>query len=108
VSAESGRLPAVRSAIARTLLVFYKRAISPALHAIAPGACRFQPSCSEYAAIAIAEHGALSGSLMALSRILRCHPLHRGGFDPVPVKRNAPGVQNSRSTIPCVPQTENR
>ena len=101
-------LRSARSATARALLAFYKHAVSPALHAIAPGACRFQPTCSEYAAIAVAEHGMLRGSLMALGRLLRCHPLHSGGFDPVPEKRTASRAQNSSSAIPCVPQIENR
>ncbi|HEX4007905.1 MAG TPA: membrane protein insertion efficiency factor YidD [Acidobacteriaceae bacterium] len=76
----------MREAAARMLLGFYKRVASPLLHAIpgAQGACRFQPTCSEYAGIAIAEHGLLRGSAMAVSRLLRCHPFHRGGFDPVP------------------------
>jgi len=106
----TGRRPVrgLRAWAARALLMFYKRAVSPALHAIAPGACRFQPTCSEYAAIAIAEHGVLRGGLMSLGRMLRCHPLHRGGFDPVPAKRQNPGGKNSGSALACVPQTENR
>jgi hypothetical protein len=96
----------MRSAAARALLAFYKHAVSPALHAIAPGACRFQPTCSEYAALAIAEHGVLRGGFMALGRLLRCHPLYRGGFDPVPPKRSH--IHQPGSAIPCVPQTENR
>jgi uncharacterized protein len=78
----------VRQAAARGMLAFYKSAISPVLHALAlmPGGCAYQPSCSEYAAIAIAEHGIFRGGLMALGRVLRCHPLHPGGFDPVPAK----------------------
>ncbi len=98
----------LRTAAARTMLAVYKSAVSPALHAVAPGACRFQPTCSEYAAIAIAEHGVLRGGLMSLGRLLRCHPLHSGGFDPVPAKRNASHALNSGSAISCVPQTENR
>jgi uncharacterized protein len=67
-------------------LALHKHIFSPALHAIAgaQGACRFQPTCSEYAAIALREHGILRGSLMATGRLLRCHPFHKGGFDPVP------------------------
>jgi putative membrane protein insertion efficiency factor len=68
------------------LLWLYKSAVSPVLHAFAgvTGACRFQPTCSEYAALAVATHGPLRGSWMAVWRVLRCHPLCRGGFDPVP------------------------
>lgn len=97
-----------RSTAARALLAFYKNAVSPALHAITPGACRFQPTCSEYAAIAIAEHGMLRGGLMALGRLLRCHPLHAGGFDPVPVKRGVSHLHPPGSAISCVSQAENR
>jgi putative membrane protein insertion efficiency factor len=46
--------------------------------------CRFYPSCSDFAREAIERHGALRGTLMALSRLLRCHPFHPGGFDPAP------------------------
>jgi len=66
----------------------YKYALSPVLHSVAgvTGACRFQPTCSEYAAIAINEYGIVRGAWMALCRLLRCHPFHHGGFDPVPLK----------------------
>jgi len=46
--------------------------------------CRFTPTCSHYAIDAIASHGALHGSWLTLKRVARCHPFHRGGFDPVP------------------------
>jgi putative membrane protein insertion efficiency factor len=46
--------------------------------------CRFDPTCSEYAMQAIQEHGSLRGSWLALRRLGKCHPWHRGGFDPVP------------------------
>jgi uncharacterized protein len=78
---------AMRERGARGLLWIYKRALAPALHASVPGACCFQPTCSEYAAIAMAEHGVLRGGAMAAWRVLRCHPLNRGGFDPVPARR---------------------
>jgi uncharacterized protein len=68
------------------LLWLYKRGLSPMLHAAAgtTGACRFQPTCSEYTALALATHGPLRGCWLALGRVLRCHPLCQGGFDPVP------------------------
>lgn len=46
--------------------------------------CRFYPSCSDYAKEAIERHGASRGALLAMRRLLKCHPYHRGGFDPVP------------------------
>lgn len=48
-----------------------------------PSACRFTPTCSEYAAQALAKYGVLKGSALALRRICRCHPFHPGGYDPV-------------------------
>jgi len=65
-------------------IAFYRRWISPALHVITPGGCRYLPTCSEYAATAIAIHGPARGVVLAVRRILRCHPFARGGLDPVP------------------------
>ncbi len=62
------------------LLRAYKAVISPAL----PPACRFTPTCSQYALEAIERHGALRGSWLALRRLARCHPFNPGGFDAVP------------------------
>lgn len=64
------------------LLRIYKRLISPLLGQ----RCRFYPSCSTYAAEAIARHGAARGSYMAVCRVARCHPGCEGGIDPVPEK----------------------
>ncbi|MDM7996229.1 MAG: membrane protein insertion efficiency factor YidD [Acidobacteriota bacterium] len=61
-------------------LRLYKRTISPLL----PGACRFYPTCSEYASQSIDRHGILKGTFLALIRLAKCHPFHPGGFDPVP------------------------
>ena len=59
------------------LLRFYQRKISP----LKKPCCRFYPSCSEYAVLAIQKHGVIKGSLKALWRILRCNPLGKGGID---------------------------
>lgn len=77
------------------LLGFYKRWLSPAVHTLGVGGCKFRPTCSEYAATAIALYGPLRGSGMALWRLLRCHPFTRGGFDPVPIPPDATS-QNQR------------
>ena len=66
------------------LLAFYRRWLSPALHSLGSGGCRYQPTCSEYAAIAIATHGPFRGTALAIWRLLRCHPFARGGLDQVP------------------------
>ncbi len=58
----------------------YQRWISPCI----PPSCRFCPSCSEYAAQALQRHGLARGGWLALRRLLRCHPFHPGGYDPVP------------------------
>ena len=85
----------IRERVAGGLLVFYRHAVSPTLHALAPGGCRFQPTCSEYAAIAVAEWGLLRGGWMALARLLRCHPFSQGGFDPVPAKGSKRGASGA-------------
>jgi putative membrane protein insertion efficiency factor len=68
------------SVLIRLLLRSYQLTVSPLLGP----RCRFYPSCSQYALDAVASHGSLRGSLMALRRVLRCHPWHAGGYDPVP------------------------
>lgn len=71
------RLP---SLVLRAAIKLYQIFISPLLGP----RCRFYPSCSHYAAEAVTRHGALAGSYLAARRVLRCHPWHDGGFDPVP------------------------
>ncbi|RID86561.1 membrane protein insertion efficiency factor YidD [Peribacillus asahii] len=65
------------------LIRFYQIALSP----LKPPSCRFYPTCSHYGLEAIKVHGALKGSLLTIIRILKCHPFHPGGFDPVPEKQ---------------------
>ena len=60
------------------------RAYQLVLSPFAGGACRFDPSCSDYAMNAIAEHGLAQGFVLAVRRVARCHPFGRAGFDPVP------------------------
>lgn len=77
------------------LLALYKRLLSPLFGA----RCRFTPSCSDYARVAVARFGALRGGLLALWRIGRCQPLCRGGHDPVPERftlRRAPRGADQR------------
>ena len=68
---------------ALAMLAIYRAAISPMIHALFGPACRFEPTCSEYARRAIREHGVIRGGAMAASRIARCNPFGGHGFDPV-------------------------
>lgn len=61
------------------LIRFYRRYISP----LKAPTCIYTPTCSEYAMQAIEKYGVLKGGFMSIKRILRCHPLHKGGYDPV-------------------------
>lgn len=74
-------LAAARDLLSLTLVLMvrcYQRLVSPWL----PNACRYQPTCSEYAVLAVRRYGPLRGMLKALGRIARCHPWGRGGYDP--------------------------
>lgn len=73
------------------LIRFYRAAISPLL----PPACRYEPTCSEYARIAIERHGAGRGSWLALRRLARCHPFGGSGWDPVPKEPNRDRVDGA-------------
>ena len=80
--ADSGRSLLAR-AIRRVAIApirVYQRVISPLL----PPSCIYVPTCSQYAVTAIERYGVLKGSLLAVRRIIRCNPLHDGGYDPVP------------------------
>ncbi len=61
------------------MIYFYRNYISP----LKAPSCRYIPTCSEYAVTAIEKYGVKKGGLMAIKRILRCHPFHEGGYDPV-------------------------
>ena len=93
------RLPA-RALLA--LVWLYQRTVSPALVVLFPTCgCRFTPTCSHYAAAAIRTHGALAGLALSLFRLLKCTPLHPGGFDPVPPRRAPRCVRLSPSRAPA-------
>ena len=84
--------------LALRLLRLYKRWISPAF----PPSCRYMPTCSEYAMEAVERYGALRGGMMAAWRVLRCHPLAKGGYDPaVDIKDNDQnrGQESVRATL---------
>lgn len=70
--------------IAISFVKIYQKTISPLLGG---NNCRFHPTCSHYAIEAINCHGAIKGCWLASKRILKCHPLHQGGFDPVPLNK---------------------
>lgn len=82
----------------RSLIVFLIRGYQAGISPILPGTCRFTPTCSEYARIAVERHGVLRGCWLALRRLARCHPLGGCGPDPVP---GEDGVETwSDGTIP--------
>lgn len=81
--AAASRLQIIAETLSAILLFglrLYKRLLSPFFLP----ACRYVPTCSDYAAEAVDKHGALRGTMMAAWRLLRCHPFAKGGFDPVP------------------------
>lgn len=75
-------------------ILFYRRWVSPAI----PARCRFYPTCSAYALEAVTVHGPVRGVLLAARRLLRCHPFHPGGFDPVPGRRGTANANDADVT----------
>ena len=73
-----------RERAAATLLAVHKRIVSPLLNVLAPTQCKYLPTCSEYAYVAVVRHGWLRGGWLAVRRVARCHPFASGGHDPVP------------------------
>jgi len=84
----------LRNAVIHAPFVIYRKMLSPLLHEASGSAvaCRFQPTCSEYAALAIEYHGIFRGTWLALRRIAKCHPFHTPQFDPVPMQSSRPPV----------------
>jgi putative membrane protein insertion efficiency factor len=70
--------------MAYALLRFYKSVLSPGWNLLLPTQCKYLPTCSEYAYIAVTRYGWLRGLWLALRRLARCHPFAHGGHDPVP------------------------
>lgn len=89
------------------LISFYRKYLSPIKRT---PCCRFTPTCSAYALEAIEVHGAFKGILLAIWRILRCNPLCKGGFDPVPPKRGGhralSGFSGSNTPLVVSPETQ--
>jgi putative membrane protein insertion efficiency factor len=73
------------AAVAAGVVVAYQRLVSPLL----PSACRFAPTCSEYARAALLEHGLVRGAWLALRRLTSCHPFNPGGYDPPPARERS-------------------
>ena len=67
----------------KVVLIFFIRAYRLLISPLLPPSCRFTPTCSEYAMQAIEKYGALRGAYLGARRLLRCHPFHSGGYDPV-------------------------
>ena len=73
------------AAVAAWVVTAYQRLVSPLL----PSACRFAPTCSEYARVALLEHGLVNGAWLALRRLASCHPFNPGGYDPPPERERS-------------------
>ena len=76
--------PRPAAAVLVALIRGYQLLVRP----LCPPSCRFAPSCSEYAREAVSRHGAARGGILALRRVVRCHPWHPGGWDPVPAEKS--------------------
>jgi putative membrane protein insertion efficiency factor len=89
-------IAAIAGAIALAIIAIYRAVLSPMLVALFGRACRFEPSCSKYAELAIMRHGIVRGGAMAAWRLARCHPYGAHGFDPVPTSAGATARTSGR------------
>lgn len=71
----------------KKLFIFFVKAYQLTISPLFPGCCRYYPTCSSYAIEAIQVHGAFRGGFLAVKRILKCNPLFKGGYDPVPPRK---------------------
>jgi putative membrane protein insertion efficiency factor len=83
--------------VTRSLLLSLIRLYQLTLSRLLGPSCRFEPSCSEYTAISIERFGAARGAWLGLRRICRCHPFHRGGFDPPPALHESHCTHHTRN-----------
>jgi uncharacterized protein len=95
------------SQISKTVVLLLLRAYKWAVSPMFLPSCRYVPTCSEYAMEAVDRYGAVRGSLMAMGRVLRCHPLAKGGLDPVvKIKTATLKTFTSNSSMPVQGETE--
>jgi len=71
----------------RGLVIKFLKIYHNSISLLFPNVCRFTPTCSEYMALAIEQRGIIEGSWMGIKRLMKCHPFHSGGFDPLPHKK---------------------
>ncbi len=96
------RIARIPRAVALGALAVYRAALSPLIHSVNGPACRFEPSCSEYARVAVRKHGVIRGGAMTMWRVARCNPFGGHGFDPVPEggahKERSPDSRSKKSS----------
>lgn len=97
------RPPSPVAVVLLAVIRAYRRFLSPLK---ARPTCRFYPTCSAYASQAIESHGAIRGSWLAAGRVLKCHPLHPGGFDPVPPRAVKPASRRAHDKFAPRPALE--